>query len=278
VRLPSFIVPLTVCAATLVAAPAALADTSQSSNWAGYAVHRGGTSFSRVLGKWQQPLATCTSNQPTYSAIWVGLGGFSPSSPALEQIGTELDCSASGKVESSAWYEFVPAASHTIRLSVRPGDQVSAAVNVTGSRVVLTLTNLTRHRTFSKTLHGRVDVSSAEWIVEAPSDCFSDGTCQTLPLADFGSANFNLASARSMTGHNGAVSDRAWNTTRIDLAPGGRRFVGFQAAGAGTAIASSLGAGGNTFSVTYRGAASGTQAAATRQLRRDGHLVHPARG
>ena len=34
--------------------------------------------------------------EPTYSAYWVGLGGGGQQSTALEQIGTQGDCSASG--------------------------------------------------------------------------------------------------------------------------------------------------------------------------------------
>src|SRR5665213_168941 len=100
----------------LLVAPAALADTTRSSNWAGYAVHGSHTSFRRVFGAWRQPAATCTAGTPTYSSVWVGLGGYSTTSQALEQIGSEVDCSASGRVVSSAWYELVPAASRNIRM------------------------------------------------------------------------------------------------------------------------------------------------------------------
>src|SRR5205085_7327627 len=106
-----------------VAAPRALADNVQSSNWAGYAIHRGGVKFKRVTGTWRQPKATCTPGHATYSSVWVGLGGYSASAKALEQIGGEVDCSARGKVISSAWYELVPAPSRRIRLKVRPGDE-----------------------------------------------------------------------------------------------------------------------------------------------------------
>ena len=49
--------------------------TETSSNWAGYAVtHR--KPFTSVTGKWVQPTATCADLSSTYSAFWVGLGGF----------------------------------------------------------------------------------------------------------------------------------------------------------------------------------------------------------
>lgn len=271
---------LTLCSATLALAPAAAADTSQSANWAGYAVHRSGTSFNRVLGQWRQPRAQCARGNPTYSAIWVGLGGFSLTSTALEQIGTELDCRGSGRVSSTAWYEFVPASSRTVHFTVRPGDLVSASVTVSGSLIVLSLSNLTDHKTFSKTLRGKVDISSAEWIVEAPSDCFSDGSCQALPLANFGSASFRLASTTSAAGHTGSISDGSWDTTKINLMPRGRHFVDLRpgANAVGAAVASALGTGGNAFSVTYQGRPPGSTATMSRrQVRRAGHMVHPTR-
>ena len=122
----SLVRPLTstalVVAAALLFAPAAFADSSNSANWAGYAVHRSGISFRRVSASWRQPTATCTPGQAAFSAYWVGIGGFSQNSQALEQIGTEADCKASGQRVISAWYEIVPAPSTPISIAVGPGD------------------------------------------------------------------------------------------------------------------------------------------------------------
>ena len=251
-------------AVALAAAPAALADSSQSSNWAGYAVHRSGISFRTASGTWVQPHANCTPGTPGYSSVWVGIGGFSTSSQALEQIGTELDCTASGREVSTAWYELVPAASHTVRLTIDPGDRVRASVTIAGTRVRLSIDDLTRHRALTRTRRASVlDAGSAEWIVEAPSECAGDSNCRTLPLADFGSAAFTTARAQSATGHSGSIADAAWTTTRITLAETGRRFIGY-GAGTGTgaqATPSALAAGGRGFTVTYAGGSSTTAAA-----------------
>ena len=213
----SSIVIAMIAAICAVTAPAALADATNSSNWAGYAVHKPGVSFHTVSGTWRQPDAKCTPGVETYSAFWVGLGGFSLNAPALEQTGTEVDCSISGKVVSSAWYELVPAASTTIRLTVRPGDLMRARVTLTGRQVVISLDDLTRHTGFKKTLNANViDVSSAEWIAEAPSQCVSLDACQTLPLADFAPTKFDSATARASTGHSGSISDRMWGWTKIN--------------------------------------------------------------
>src|SRR5690348_15903977 len=122
---------LTVGAALLVAPPA-LADTvtdaQESANWAGYAAT--GAQFSRVSGSWVQPIASCDSGSGD-AAFWVGIGGATAESSALEQTGTEVDCS-SGSPVYSAWYELVPDAPVPVDLAVRPGDHISASVGVDG--------------------------------------------------------------------------------------------------------------------------------------------------
>lgn len=241
-------------AAALAAAPASAAsDSAVSTNWAGYAVHRPGLAFTRISAAWTQPGASCVRGRPAYSAIWVGIGGFREHSNALEQIGTEVDCTRGGQVDSSAWYEIVPAPSEPANLKVRPGDPIFGAVTVHGNRVTLSLYNGRTHGRFQRTIRAsHVDLSSAEWIVEAPSECTGTSSCQTLPLANFGSTTFGLASARNRRGHVGSISDRRWDLTRIRLAPSGRRFVGLGgSAAAGTAIPSGLSAGGSSFRVNF---------------------------
>ncbi|MFL5863661.1 MAG: G1 family glutamic endopeptidase [Solirubrobacteraceae bacterium] len=245
--------------AVLAGAPAAFADSTQSSNWAGYAVHRSGVRFSSVSGTWTQPRATCSGGRPTYSSVWVGLGGYRVNSPALEQIGTEADCTASGRAVSSAWYELVPQASRTIGLTVNSGDRMRANVTVKGSEVWVTLANLTRHRSFTKRMHASTfDTASAEWILEAPSVCARAAGCQTLPLANFGSAGFTSAVAVAATGHRGTITDRRWTTTKIMLGATGRQFVSDAAASTATATPSALAANGSAFSLTYGPAAAPT--------------------
>jgi hypothetical protein len=264
-----------------LAVPAA-ADTTTSSNWAGYAVHHSGMRFTKVIGSWRQPSVHCTAGRRTYSAMWVGLGGYGISSRALEQIGTEVDCNGSGHVVSTAWYELVPAASRPIRMLVRPGDSIAATVTVTGHRTQLSLWDATRHRAFHKTLGPSVvDVSSAEWILEAPSACDSATSCHTLPLANFGTATFSLASAQSTTGHAGTIADSTWGATKIRLAPSGRRYVlygGFGAAGGGAAPGA-LSPDGSSFEVRYSSASARSASAASTQnvSVRAGQLFHPGR-
>jgi Peptidase A4 family len=267
--------------AALAGAPAAVADSTESSNWAGYVVHRSGVNFTRVIGAWTQPDPTCTAGEPTYSAVWIGIGGYGESSPALEQIGTEADCGDAGNAASSAWYELVPAASRTIKLRIDAGDHVRASVSVVSHQVTLTLDDLTRRRSFSTTRHAsELDTTSAEWIVEAPSLCetASDASCLILPLADFGSTVFSSARATSTAGHPGSITDPRWATTEISLAEHGRRFIGAggpagQGFAAVTAVPSALTATGSAFTVTYQGTPSEVTPSETRRISA-GRLVH----
>jgi len=235
----------------LAAVPAsALADTSTSANWSGYVAHRTGVSFRRVQASWTQPNASCEAGQATYSAFWVGIGGYSSNSDALEQIGTELDCSALGTITSSAWYELVPSPMKGIQMTVKPGDLMSASVLVSGHLVTLRLTDHTQHESFSKQITANsVDISSAEWIAEAPSACSPTGFCEPLPLTDYGSTRFTSARALTTTGSHGPIVSSAWDTTKIELSSGGRVFIGYGPASKSTP--SALERSGTSFQVSY---------------------------
>jgi hypothetical protein len=57
-------------------------------------------------------------------------------------------------------------------MTVQPGDRLSAHVAVSGDTVTVSMSDLTRHASFSKQLTmSSPTVSSAEWIAEAPSRC-----------------------------------------------------------------------------------------------------------
>ena len=224
------------------------AETSPSSNWAGYAVASADptapVAYTSVSGSWVVPVASCSASPAAFSAFWVGLGGFAETSQGLEQIGTESDCTASGRATYGVWYELVPAASVPVKLKVFPGNRISANVTVTGQLVIVNLKNLTRKTSFTKRLFmSAPDVSSAEWIAEAPSACTSSGQCRTLPLANFGTVSFTSALALS-SGHGGTIADAGWAATSIEL----RAITG--------AVPSELSADGGSFSVTWAAANS----------------------
>jgi hypothetical protein len=219
-----------------------------SSVWAGYAVT--GAGFSSVSGSWTQPAASCTSGD-TSAAFWVGLGGNAETSQALEQVGTSSDCNANGTASYSAWYELVPATSVPIKLRLAAGNNVWASVKVSGSKVTVTVKNLTRRTTFTKTLTmAAPNVSSAEWIAEAPSACDTYGRCRQVTLTNFGKVAFTRTLATA-GGHTGTVTDSLWTATPIEL-QSFADFGRFAAAGSGSqAVPTGLSSDGSSFTVTY---------------------------
>ncbi len=242
------------------------AALSVSSNWAGYAVvasAHGASAFSSVSGSWTVPAASCSAGRETYSAVWVGLGGFRESSRALEQIGTAADCSGSGRAVYSTWYELVPAAPTTLELKVHAGDAMVASVTTKGQGVTLRIRDLSTGKAVARTRRvSKLDSSSAEWIVEAPSVCVATDVCRTLALADFGSVGFSELSATA-GGQTGPVEDPLWSATELEL----REVPNFPrdprattASTSATAVPSPLSGGGSAFVVSW-----GEQAIETEQ-------------
>jgi hypothetical protein len=184
----------------------------------------------------------------------VGLGGFH-SRLGLEQIGTEADCNTAGSITYNGWYELIPAPPRRLKLTIRPGDTVSASVTVRGRRATLSLTDQTTGRSFVKRVRTTSpDVSSAEWIVEAPSACDHSGNCSTLPLANFGTVTFSAASATS-SGHTGPISDPLWTATPIELHYHTRELGGPQFTSPLTpanALPAALASTGSAFSVSWQ--------------------------
>jgi peptidase A4-like protein len=256
------------CALGVVPAASAATDVQQSAsaNWAGYVVGgssgaSAGTRFKSVSGSWVAPSVTCTSGQ-SYSAFWVGLGGAG-NAQALEQTGTEADCSAAGTPSYFAWYELVPSAPVKTNLAVHAGDHISSKVSVDGTNVTVAMSNQTTGRSFTKTLQmSNPDVSSAEWVAEAPSECGQSlSDCAPLSLADFGTVKFTGASATTTDGHTGTISDSSWSTAALTLSPGASssglstpQFASLQSSAGATP--SALSSDGSSFSVAWSGGSS----------------------
>jgi hypothetical protein len=239
-------------------------DMETSSNWAGYAVTpaTGGavTSFTNVVGTWVQPAVSCTAGTPSYSAFWVGLGGFDETASSLEQTGTESNCTSSNTAAYDAWYEILPAPPVRLKLTVRPGDTISAAVTVTGKTVHFRLRNLTRRTVVNKKVRmSAPDLTSAEWIAEAPATCSNSNRCSVLPLANFGAVDFQQAAATGSR-HSGLIPDPAWSATAISLDGSRSGTPGFFGNGGGaqaSAVPSALSTTGS-FSVAWQPPAAGT--------------------
>lgn len=191
--------------------------STTSSNWGGYAVQSCLTNPSNdvvtaVSGTWVEPTAKCPSGKTSYAAFWVGIDGYTSSS--VEQLGTDSDCD-SGAASYYAWYEMYPAAPVNFKMTVKPGNELTASVTYTSAKkFVLKIEDVTTGVTDSVTKSlSSAARSSAEWIVEAPSS--GSGV---LPLADFGTVTFSACSA-TLSGVTGAIqtSSSTWEAAQMNI-------------------------------------------------------------
>lgn len=210
-----------VAVALLCAAPANAAPIPiESPNWTGYVADSPDGApmrFTAVHGQWTQPSVSCTPAHASVQ-IWVGLGGSTPGSGALEQIGTSVQCDKRGQAQHRAWFEFWPYPAHPVDGRVRPGDSISATVRVTGTTVRLRIQNLSRHWDVTRTVSSLIpDLSTAEWIVEAPQTCHKY-TCRRTLLAPFGSVSFTDVFAATPT-TSGGLANTGWTVSAVSLVP-----------------------------------------------------------
>lgn len=184
-------------------------------NWAGYAI-TAQTPLQQIRGVWTQPSITC-GERPTYSAFWVGLGGFKPKARLLEQIGTKTRC-VSGRPDVSAFYEIYPTLGGRLGLTILPGDQIVASVTVLGHRVSMSLYNATIHQGRTRNfLIGKPDTSSAEWIAEAPAFSCGNNCLFLLPLANFGEITFTEAEASTNSARMEAITSTTFSANQLQL-------------------------------------------------------------
>jgi hypothetical protein len=174
------------------------------------------------------------------AAFWVGIDGYGSST--VEQIGTSIDCTSVlyiGVVTYFAWYEFYPASSVPIAMSIAPGDHISAEVKYTAAhtRYTLTIKDTTTGGSFSTSSSSiTANRDSAEWIAEAPSLSSS-----ILPLVDFGTVHFNGCTA-VISGHPHAIG--GFSNVQITMVNG---------AGTATkALPGTLSTSGGGFSVVWK--------------------------
>jgi hypothetical protein len=245
-----------------------------TAQWSGYAVtNPAGASrgFTSVTATWKQPRAFCRAGAAS-AAFWVGLGGFSSDSNKIEQIGAAADCTKTNRPDYYAWYDLPPNPGVILKLKIHPADVMTATVrmNPTRTQVSLRLVDTTTGSLYATDLRVESpDVTSAEWITEAPSDCDAYGHCESTSLADFGKVAFTKIAAVA-NGHQGTITDTHWQDTAIKLVPRTQQNQYFpEAAGvqASTstagAIPSGLTSAGSTFGVTWKANVEGSEPAPT---------------
>ena len=187
--------------------------TNQLLDWFGYnqgSLEQGGAKqFHSIAGDWTVPAAhRHAAGHAAASSDWIGIGGgcvdakCSVGDNTLIQTGTEQDVSASGAASYSAWYELIPAPSIGISMTVRPGDHMHAQIaeTVSGSNVwKITLKDVTRNKTYTKTVPYSSTHATAEWIEETPLEIGTNAGFAPLPnltRISFDHATTNGAPAR----------------------------------------------------------------------------------
>lgn len=171
-RILSLLLPITPLLAgsgvppgSAVAAPLLREGLVGSLNWSGYIDSGPRGSIEGVQGSWIVQRVRPEPN-PTYSSQWVGVDGVSTAS--LVQTGTASD-SVGGIPVYQAWIDLLPAPAARLPMTVRPGDVMAATVVKGRSDLwTITLTDVTLHEHYSKTVRYKTAGTSAEWIDERP--------------------------------------------------------------------------------------------------------------
>lgn len=201
---------------------------TRSLNWSGYAALTNlndpkNYSVEKVSGSWTVPTLTATPND-AYSVAWVGIDGYFDNETAVtvEQIGTAHFWSG-GVPNYFAWFEmFGPTSTgglnEIVNFPVNPGDKIFAQVKYIGHHIFsLKIYNITQ-KVFAKipyslTFQPLASRTSAEWIVEAPTDSTTD---EVLPLANYGTIKFS--DCKAVIRHkNGSISNKRWENSAITM-------------------------------------------------------------
>ena len=183
---------------------------SNDTNWAGYIiasdVQNPQATVTSVTATWTVPTVKISA-QDTFSAVWIGIGGFYDTT--LIQTGTEQD-SIQGQSEYSAWVELLPQSSITIdSLIVSPGDQINASIQLIDANTdqwSVYIKDLTTNQEYTNNFVYASSQLSAEWIVERPDITSSRARGTLTSLADVGLVTFTGCQA-TIGGTKGAISD-----------------------------------------------------------------------
>jgi hypothetical protein len=175
--------------------------TSKDTNWAGYIVasdlQNPQASVTAVSASWAVPTVT-DSSQNTFSAVWIGIGGFFDDT--LIQTGTEQD-SIQGQSEYYAWLELLPQNSITI-------DQISASIQLVDANTdqwSIYMKDLTKNQEYTSSFFYASSQLSAEWIVERPELTSRRSRGNLTSLADVGTVKFATCQA-TIGGETGTIS------------------------------------------------------------------------
>jgi hypothetical protein len=181
-----------------------------SNNWSGYDVTGG--PFTAVAGTFNIPTVPVTSND-TDTSEWVGIDGVSNAN--LIQAGISESMSGGSELVYG-WWEILPAPATVIpSLVINANDQVTVAiVRQADGNWLIQIEDLTNQQSWHSTFAYSGPLSSAEWIVEAPTaadDMTIDALGQYSPSVTFK----NLGVGGAVSALEQSVMDDPGYTTQI---------------------------------------------------------------
>ncbi|GEM_PF-827934 len=214
-----------------------------STNWSGYVAATNlnkpvKNTVTGVYGSWLVPDITPSVNN-TYSAIWIGIDGYS--SPTVEQIGTGHDY-VNGVKKHYAWFEMYPGPSYTlVGFPVNVGDVISAIVEYSGNNIfTMTLINETQRVTTTVptryTKSSKAQRNCAEWVFEAP---YSN---RVLPLTNVGTVYLSDCTAKINGSVQRPLSNIFWPNVSLEMVTNN---------GTPKAIPSDIGGDKSSFSIAW---------------------------
>jgi Peptidase A4 family/Putative Ig domain len=157
------------------APPVSAPSLGESNNWSGYDVTGG--PFTAIAGTFNVPNVPVTSTD-TDTSQWVGIDGVSNSDLIQAGVGETVQ---GGSLSVYAWWEILPAPATLIpTLTIHPNDQVTVAiVRQADGNWLIQIQDLTDQQSWHSTFAYSAPLSSAEWIVEAPT-AVADMNVETL--------------------------------------------------------------------------------------------------
>jgi Peptidase A4 family len=192
-------------------------------NWAGY-VATGSTSsatFVSTFTTFNVPSLNCTTTPTGYVSHWAGLDGLgydASSSSSVEAGGVTARC-VGGVASYDAWWETYPRPQTKV-FSVHPGDTISVAVlynntAITGGadnyNFVIVDETSGKHVDLVKSCAAAACLnSSAEVVTSLPSKARGVNQSNILPVANYGTANFEQIGVANSQNQTGGFSATTW--------------------------------------------------------------------
>lgn len=248
-----------------ISAGRGLDGSLQSTNWGGYVIASNQIALNDYNSAYAQHDVThvnatwivqtaASSHKATYSAQWVGIGGFFSGDNSLIQTGTESDYSNGASY--GAWYELLPASETPISMNIQPGDKMYASISLvpnTTDEWNITIKDVSENETYSTVVTYNSSKLSGEYIEERPELCTSV-SCSLSTLSDFGTAYYG-------EGYTGITSPQTNFATigAVHSAIGSLPYTNItmvSSTGSVLASPSALAYNGTSFTMAYKGGTS----------------------